>query len=465
MSTLPLGKQAVVLGGSIAGLSAARALSPYFERVIVIERDEQPTETGPRKAVPQGHHAHALLKAGENVMDALFPGVMKDVVRAGGQRIDFSKDVRWFHGGHWKMRYESGFEIAVQSRPLLEQKIRERVEALGNVAFYYGYEVEAPRTSGDKSRITGVTARQMADRSHKVEIDSDLLVDASGRGSKMPQWLTALDYTAPTEVRLKINLTYSTRVYQAPTNANFDFKALIINPQAPTIRRAGYIFPMEGNKWMVTLAGYDGDTTPRDNESFLEFTRTLARPDVYETLKTMTPLTDVKVFSVPHTARRHYEKLSRFPAGVVVMGDAMCAFDPVFGQGMSAATLEAQALSTLLARETAASLATFGKRFQKKAAQIVEVPWMLASSEDLRFPGTEGHRSPIIPVLHWYTNHIFALSATDKEVFDAFRQAMHLIAGPQVLFKPTIVFKVLRRALSRPSRPAAAAQPELSAAT
>lgn len=465
MNTQKLGKQAVVLGGSIAGLSAARVLSPYFERVVVIERDEQPTHTGPRKAVPQGYHAHALLKAGENVMEELFPGVMKDIERAGGMRLDFSKDVRWFHGGYWKMRYESGFQIAVQSRPLLEQKIRTRVEALGNVAFYYGYEVEAPLTSADNSRIIGVTAQLMADRSQKLEIDSDLLIDASGRGSKTPQWLATLGYAAPAETRLKINLTYSTRVYQAPENANYDFKAMIINPQAPAIRRAGYIFPMEGNKYMVTLAGYSGDTTPRDNESFVEFTRTLARPEVYETLKSMTPLTDVKVFNVPHTARRHYEKLSRIPAGLLVMGDAMCAFDPVFGQGMSAAALEALALGKMLAKETAQSFPTLGKRFQKKAAQIVEVPWMLASSEDFRFPQTEGYKSPIIPVLHWYTNHIFALSATDKEIFDAFRQAMHLLAGPQVLFKPTIVFKVLKHAFSRPARPAAVAQPELRAAT
>jgi 2-polyprenyl-6-methoxyphenol hydroxylase-like FAD-dependent oxidoreductase len=440
-----IAKQAVIIGASIAGLAAARALSPYFETVVLIERDEDLNTSNPRKAIPQGHHAHALLKSGELALENLFPNISEELLDCGAKRIDFSNDVRWYHGGQWKMRYESGFQIMIQSRPLLEQIIRHRVMALGNIKSYNGYEVESLLSNSEKSQVTGVVLRDMASRSQKIELASDLLIDASGRGSKMPQWLEGMGYAAPEETRLKIDLTYSSRLYQAPEGKEFDWQLLVMNPEAPEILKAGYIFPVENNQWLITFAGYSGDATPKDNESFIEFAKGLAQPDIYEYMQELIPIGDVKVFSVPQTVRRHYEKV-QMPEGLLVMGDAFCAFDPVFGQGMSAAAKEAFALSELLAKAT--SLAQFGKQFHKQVSDIIEAPWMLASSEDFRYPKTVGKKSLLIPILHWYSNHIFVLSATDKEVAEAFRQVMHLLEGAEALFKPSVVVKVLKHAFA-----------------
>lgn len=438
-----IAKQAVIIGGSMAGLAAARALSPYFETVVIVERDEQPTSYDPRKAVPQGHHVHALLKSGELALETLFPQLTDELVRRGAKRIDFSKDLRWLHGGKWKLRYDSGFEIMIQSRPLLEQVVRERVQALENVRFYNACEVERINTTADKSKVTSVIITSMETRSRKLALDVDLLVDASGRGSKMPQWLESLGYLAPPETRLKIDLTYSSRLYQAPEDRQFDWKLLVVNPHSPKFLRAGYIFPVENNHWLVTLAGYSGDVTPTDNDSFAEYAKGLAQPDIYNIMQDLTPLSNVKVYSVPYTVRRHYEN-TRLPDGVIIIGDAFCAFDPVYGQGMSTAAKESLVLNQMLANENSASLPSLGKRFHKKAAQIVDAPWMLTSSEDFRYPRTVGTKSPLIPILHWYSQHVFALSATDRQVFEAFRQVMHLLEGAEALFKPSIAFKVIK---------------------
>jgi 2-polyprenyl-6-methoxyphenol hydroxylase-like FAD-dependent oxidoreductase len=440
-----IAKQAVVIGASIAGLAAARALSPYFETVVVIEREEDPRTNNPRKAVPQGNHAHALLKGGELALEQLFPNLIQELIDCDAKQIDMSQDARWYHGGKWKIRYNSGFMLMIQTRPLLELLIRLRVHSLGNVKFYHGYEVESLKTNPDKTKVTGVVIQDMATRSQKIEFVSDLVVEASGRGSKMPQWLNGLGYPAPEETRLKIDLSYSSRLFQAPVGKTVDWKLMVINPQGPKFLRAGYIFPVENNQWLVTFAGYSGEEVPKDNDSFVEYAKGLAQPDIYEHIQDLTPLGDVKFFSNPYMTRRHYEK-AVLPDGLLIMGDAFCAFDPVYGQGMTAAAQEAVALAAML--EKFGSLDQIGKRFHQTASQIVETAWLLSSTEDFRYPNTVGKKSPLIPFMHWYSSHLFVLSATDKEVYAAFGKVMHLLSDAGILFKPRIVAKVIKHALA-----------------
>jgi 2-polyprenyl-6-methoxyphenol hydroxylase-like FAD-dependent oxidoreductase len=449
MTNSLIGKQAVVLGGSMAGLAAARALSNHYEKVIVIERDTPAAEAAPRKGTPQSHHAHALLKSGENALNKLFPKFTDNVIANGAHQIDFSADVKWFHAGNWKMRYQSDFKVLVQSRPLLEHELRKQFAQVGNVQFYYGYEVCEMVASMDASTIVGVNIQHIDKRGDIEFLASDLVVDASGRGSRTPQCLEKLGYARPEETQVKIDLTYSSRIYEMSEGANYDWRILLLNPEPPKTVRAGYVFPVEDNRWLVTLAGYSGDRTPQDNDSFLEYAKGLANLELYNVLRTMKPVTDVKVFSVPATVNRHYEKLSQFPTGLVVMGDAKCAFDPVFGQGMSVATLEAVALDDMLAQESAQSMATFPQRFHKKAAEIVFTPLLMGTSEDFRYPGTVGKKAFFIPFMQWYSMQVFELSAFDKVVYEAFRDAMGLLAGPEVLFKPAVALKVFKHAFSK----------------
>ncbi len=441
------GKQAVVIGGSMAGLLAARVLSDHFTQVMVVERDPLPDSPTARKGAPQAHHAHALLKSGELVLENLFPGLMQELAQKGAVQADFSADVKWFHFGHWKMRAKTGFNVSVQSRPLLEYTIRQRIEALGNVTFYYGYAVEDVIASEDKTRVTGIRIQKADDRTAREDLSADLVVDASGRGSKTPQWLESLGYDRASETRVKIDLSYSSQVFDAPAAQTDDWKLLVLNPDIPNNTRAGYIFPIENGQWLVTYGGYSGDKTPLTSETFVEYAKGLATLDIYNAIKDLTPASDVKSFNVPMTVRHHYEALSRFPAGLIVMGDSFCAFDPVFGQGMSSAAKQALALSKMLSTDGYQATAAFSQRFHKCVSGVVTTPWLLATSEDFRYPKTEGKKEFFIPILHWYTGHIFALSATDMEVYSAFRAVMHLQTGPLALFKPSILFKVLSRAL------------------
>ena len=440
------GKLAVVIGASVAGLLAARVLSDHFKQVIVVERDPHPDSPIPRKGAPQGYHAHALLKSGELALEALFPGLIEDLIQKDARQIDFSGDVKWFHFGHWKMRAETGFSVMIQSRPLVEQTIRQRLEALGNISFYYGYTVEDVIASDDKTRVTGIRIQKADERSIRQDLSADLVVDAGGRGSKTPQWLESLGYKRASETRVKIDLSYSSQVFEAPATRTDDWKLLVLNPDIPNNTRAGYIFPIENDQWLVTYGGYSGDKTPQTAETFVEYAQGLATLDVYEAIKGLKPVSDVKVFNVPTTVRHHYENLSRFPAGLIVMGDSFCAFDPVFGQGMSSAAKQAMTLQALLATDGYQNTAAFSQAFHKRVSGVISTPWLLATSEDFRYPKTEGKKAFFIPILHWYTGHIFALSATDTDVYNAFRSVMHLQSGPIALFKPGIVLKVLARA-------------------
>lgn len=461
MSFSTQGKHAIVIGGSVAGLLAARALSDHFAQVSIIERDLQPESPTARKGVPQGHHVHALLKSGELAIEGFFPGIVDEMMKQGASKVDFSKDIRWFHFGHWKMRYESGFDVLIQSRPLLEHTIRQRLSALGNVSFFYGCSVDTVITSPDKTRVVGVQMYRAEDRSTLEALHADLVVDASGRGSKTPQWLEELGYERPVETQVKIGLTYSSQLFEAPANSQQDWKLLVLNPALNGGTRAGYVFPVENNRWLVTFGGYSGDKTPQSAETFVEYAKGMATPDIYNTIKDLKPISDVKVFNVPHTTRRHYENLSRFPAGLVVMGDSFCAFDPVFGQGMSSAAKQAVALHTLLKQHGYDGKAAFAQRLHKRLAGVVLAPWLLATSEDFRYPKTEGKKAFFIPFLHWYSGHIFGLSATDKEVYNAFRVVMHLQSGPEALFKPSIIWKVLRRAFGgKTAQPVTELQPK-----
>lgn len=448
-TTLPkLATQAIIIGGSIAGLAAASALSPYVERVIVVERGPEPMTNDARKTVPQGAHAHALLKGGEKALESLFPGLVDDLIAHGAHRIDFSRDVRWFHAGAWKMRYQSNIEVMVQSRPLLEQVIRSRAHALGNVDFWYGYDVESLKLDSTGKRIQSVMLHRTDNHTTKIQVNTSLLIDASGRGSHLPQWLLELGYAAPQETRLKVDLSYSSRLYRAPQGKTFDWGGMIINAVTPKFLNGAYIFPIEDNQWLVTMAGYSGTPVARTNEAFIPSASTLAQPDIYEVLKDsgLEPISDVRLFNVPETVRRHYEA-TQMPEGVLVMGDAGCAFDPVFGQGMTVAALEAVALKAMLAGERPETLPTLGARFHKACAKIVSVPWFFSSTEDFRYPNTVGKRGPFLPLLHWYNQQIFELSAVDRDVYAAFGLVMQLLSAPALLFKPGIVFKVLRHGL------------------
>ncbi len=441
-------QHALVIGAGIAGLLAARILSDYFERVTIVERDQLLTNAQARKSVPQDCHTHLLMCRGADVMSELFPGLFSALEKDGAPLISPTDDFRWFHFGNWKLQFPGSLRVHSQSRPLLESHIRRRVASIPNVRFLDNCQVLGlTGTLDHRCDITGVCVRHRGNYAqNKERLATTLVVDASGRGSQTPSWLAALGYPPIEETLVKIDVGYATRIYRRPESAPAHWKALGIYPWPPGMKRTGYLFPVEGNAWMVTLSGCLHDHPPADEAGFLAFARSLARPDMYEAIKDAEPLSAIALHKFPASRRRHYERSSRLPNGLVVLGDAACSFNPVYGQGMTVAALEASMLRASLEQQRSSpveNMAGFSHHFQKALARIIEVPWLMAASEDLRYPATEGKRPFGVRVLQAYTQRVCRLTAADPFVTQSFYEVLNMLKPPGALFHPRILFPAL----------------------
>lgn len=457
------GRRAAVIGGSIAGLLAARVLSDHFDEVTVIERDPLPRGAVERKGVPQSRHAHALLARGLDVLDQLFPGILEDLAREGAERVDFGTDIRWQYFGTWKLRFPSGIVCLFQSRALLEAAVRRRVLALPNVRVRDACRVDGLLSAPASGRVGGL--RLTASGGAEEVIPADLVVDASGRGSRTPGWLEALGYEAPEESAVKVHVGYASRVYRRPAPLPLTdpdhrpWKVLYIIGTPPGSRSLGLLFPIEGNRWQVTLAGLLRDYPPDDEAGFLEYARRLPSDELYRVIKSAEPLSDIVNHRFPAHLRRRYERMARMPDGLVVMGDALCSFNPIYGQGMTTGALAALTLGRCLRDQRKARgpgvIDGLTPMFQSEVAGVIETPWRLATGEDLRFPEVEGERSRSLPLMNWYVAQVHALCGYDPEVMARFYRVQHMLTDPRALFHPRIALAVIRRQLGLDRRPAA----------
>lgn len=449
------GQHAVVIGASMAGLLASRVLSDHFKQVTVIERDHLPQEVQPRKGVPQGRHVHILLHKGASILQGFFPDLFSAIIQDGSIPIDTVDNFHWYNFGAWKPRFMSGITFYSQSRPLLEGHVRERVAARSNVRFLDMCDVVKLCANEDATRITGVQIRHRSGEPHEEVLSADLVVDASGRGSQTPQWLATLGYDKVEESTIKVDVGYATRLYRCPEHSDFNHDVLAVYSTPPTGKRAGVLAPIEDNRWIVTMIGWIRDYPPDDEAGFLAFARSLPQPDLYEAIKHAEPLTPITIHKFPANRRRHYEHLPRFPEGFVALGDAVCSFNPVYGQGMTAAALEAETLNTLLyqqrKRHVSGDLSGFSRHFQKKITSIVDTFWLLAASEDFRHPETQGKRPLGVNLLNRYARRVHELSTFDPQVTVLLYQVLQAIKPPTALFSPQIVAKVLFKRVPRQS--------------
>lgn len=446
------GQHAVVIGASMAGLLAGRVLSDHFGSVTLIERDRLLKGAEARKGVPQGQHVHALLKRGATILEDFFPDLSPALAQGGAPFVDTIADVCWYHFGLWKAHFPSGITGYSQSRPFLEGHVRDCLAERANVRFLDGCEVTGLCASADHTRVTGVRLRYCDAEHRQEELEAELVVDASGRGSQAPQWLMSMGYPGVEESIVKVDVGYASRIYRHLDQTFLDQKALIIYPTPPHSKRAGYIFPIEGGCWMVTLAGWLRDYPPGDDIGFLDYARSLPVPNLYEAIKDAETLTPIVTHKFPANRRRHYERIPRLPDSFVVLGDAACSFNPIYGQGMATAALEAHSLSNCLHQHLRVhgDLQGFAHRFQKKVAKVVRVPWLLATGEDLRYPETEGHRPYGMRLLNWYAGRVHELAGSHPLTTLRFYEVLHMLKSPAALFEPRIMFAVLFR--RRPSR-------------
>jgi 2-polyprenyl-6-methoxyphenol hydroxylase-like FAD-dependent oxidoreductase len=449
------GHHAVVIGTSMAGLMAGRVLSDHFECVTLIERDRLPEDAETRRGVPQGQHIHVLLKKGASLLRELFPDLPAALAQREAPYLDSIADVRWYHFGVWKARFPSTIKGYSQSRPFLEQCVRRCLATKANVRFMDQCEVTRLCANDDKSRVTGVHVRHRNGECSEEELAADLVVDASGRGSQAPQWLLSLGYEHVKESKVKVDIGYASRIYRRPREFSPDWKVLVIYPTPPFGKRAGYVVPIEDNCWIVSLTGWLRNYPPNDEAGFLAYARSLPEPTLYEVIKDAEPLTTIVTHRFPANQRRHYERMSRFPEGLIILGDAVCSFNPIYGQGMTTAALEASILNECLCRQQSlhsrGNVAGLAQHFQKAIAKVVDAPWLLATSEDFRYPETEGHRPPGIRLLNWYTGRLHELVSSHHVATLRFYEVLHMLKPPMALFDLRVLFAVLFR--RRPSQP------------
>ena len=435
---------AVVAGASISGLLAARALSSHFDQVTIIERDRLPDEPLVRKGVPQAAHAHGLLASGYRVMDAYFPGLMDELEALGAPRGDVVRDFLWFQYGRWKLRHEVGLRGIAVSRPCLETTICRRVRELPNVRFLEEYDAVKPCFDVAAGAVAGLRVKSR-DRKAEETVAADLVVDATGRGSQSPAWLEEWGFSQPKLMTVKIDVGYATGVFERKPGDFFNSVGGVVAGAPPAETRTGAALAAEGNRWVITLVGSVGDYPPTNRQEWAKFAASLPSPVIHDLITSARPLTDIASFRFPANQRRLYEGMKRFPRGYLVIGDAICSFNPLYGQGMSVAATEAQALDDSLA----AGLDGLAARFYAKASAIVDIPWLIATGEDLRYPQVEGTRPPGSSLVNRYLERVHAAASDDSVVCRKFFEVLNLLAPPSSLMAPAVMLRVLARRAPR----------------
>ena len=369
------GEHAVVIGGSMAGMLAARVLSDHFARVTLLERDAYPEKPGPRKGLPQAHHLHILLMRGHTILERLFPGLRVDFEKADMHRLDHGWDMPWLTPAGWGVPFHSGITLIIGTRDLLDWVVRRRVKALERVRVLDRMEATGLLTTSDGSAIRGVKVRsRQKEAAPEEEMLADLVVDAAGRGSHVRQWLGTLGYPVPSDTVINAHIGYASRLYRRPPTFSADWHGLMIQGHPPEHKRGGVISPTEGDGWMVTLAGGGGDYPPTEEAAYLEFAKSLRTPLLYEAIRDAEPISQIYGYRATENRRHHYAELRRWPGRLMVMGDAVCAFNPVYGQGMTAAALSALALDRCLRREGFDGHSELCRRFQRDLAHELEPP-------------------------------------------------------------------------------------------
>lgn len=432
--------QAVVIGGSIAGLLTARVLAESFESVTIIESDKLPLEPDKRKGVPQSVQPHVLFTKGYRILEELFPGIGNDLSAAGALSIDWAREFHVYIQGKWTLNSTQPSDIVsfTCSRPLLEWVIRKRLEQFSQVQFLQQHRVTGFLADSNRTQVTGLQLKPLVKDGYK-EFTASLIVDAGGRRSNAPRWLEDLGFKAPRETVINPYLGYATRRYKKPDGFSDKWKVMLISHEPPHGKRLGYLASIEGNELIATLGGYGGDFPALDDKGFLEFAASLPSNKFYETIKNAQPVSPIYAHRATANRQRHYEQID-LPNGFVTLGDAVCALCPVYGQGMTVSALSSMVLKDWLEKDKLISA-----NFQKKLAKSNNYHWMIATASDSRFPTTAGRSNPnaVSKLLGWYNQRLMQTINQDEDLYNLFIQISHLLKSPLALYHPRVLLKVL----------------------
>jgi len=427
---------------------AAAVLADQVDEVVVLDRDRYPDGPGTRRGVPQARHAHLLMSGGARVIDDLLPGATDRLVAAGAHRLGHPADVAVLTSQGWLRRQPATQYLLTCSRGLLDKVVRERVLTSGRIEVRTG--TEATALLGDTTRVTGAAVRDV-DTGDTGELRADIVIDATGRGTRVQHWLAALGLPAVAEELVDAGLGYVSRVFRAPAGAESDFPLVLVSPDPTTGRpgQGGAVVPIEDGRWLVTLGGTRGGTPQTGPEDFAAFARGLRHPILADLIAAASPDGPVHGFRGTANRRRRFELVEPWPNGLVVLGDALATFNPVYGQGMSVAAFGAAVLRAGL-RDGRTS-----RVIQAAAARTVDDAWTLAIAQDLRYPDAVG--PPLdkgARLRHWMSDRMTHAATTRPTVTEAFVDVMTLAKPAATLGTPRVLLATLlgpgRRTATRP---------------
>lgn len=378
-------RTAVVLGGSHTGMLAARALAGLADRVVVVERDVLPAAPEPRKGLPQARHAHMLWSGGVRALEELLPGVTGRLREAGARRAPVTTDIVGYAAQGWFRRWPESHHVILAGRDLLDATVRAQVLADGRVELLGGTEVLG--LAGTAKAVTGVRVREPDGRERTI--GAGMVVDATGRGSGAPRWLTELGLPMPERREVNSGLMYASRLYLAPEQARGGFPIINVqpDPHAGGPGRAGFLLPIENGRWIVTVNGTRGGEPSAANDDFVRFAREeLRHPLIGDLLRQAEPLSDVAVTRTTVNRRYFYERMPAWPENFTVLGDALAAYNPVYGHGLAVGAQSALLLRELTERHGWGAVG-LARRVQKAVARPVGAAWDLATGQDVFYPG------------------------------------------------------------------------------
>ena len=435
-----LGQRAVVVGAGVSGLSAARALVDYFHEVVILDRDDLPDDSAPRPGVPQGKHPHGLLGAGLKALENLFPGFGNELVQAGAEPMEPGFDMLYEIPGQdvWP-RIKLSWPTYAMSRPLIERTLRRQIERIGKIKVRGGCRVLNIASEARTLAATGI--RYEGPDGNRKTLESDLIVDGSGNGSLTVEFLKATDRRPPTETRIGVNMRYASAFFERVDIGNH-YKGVFTFPDAPEQSRGGLILPAENNRYQVVLIGRGNDIPPVNGDEFMSYARTLPTPSVYNAIKNAKRLTGISPFAFVESRWRHFVRVPDFPNGLLPIGDAICRFYPVYGQGMTVALLEANLLFDLLGGLDGSQLATLAPTFLAKAETLMADPWAMSAIPDFVYPETTGERPGDLEDRLNFQRALGRLAVRDAEVYELLTEIRHVLKPLSLLDDPSIVRRV-----------------------
>jgi 2-polyprenyl-6-methoxyphenol hydroxylase-like FAD-dependent oxidoreductase len=438
-----LGREAIVIGSGIGGLLAARVLSDHFERVSILERDAVGDTREARAGVPQGKHLHALLVGGQRVLDDLFPGFEEDLDRVGAARLRAGLDLRVERPGFDPFpQRDLGLSSAGLTRPQLEFCVRRRVLGIANVHMEGGCRVMTLLPGDDRRSIAGLQYKHDGRSETRA---ADLVVDASGSGDLTLAALAATDHASPRETTIGVDLGYSSAVLAIPDGTPTDWRGVMHLPDAPKTSRGALMMPVEGNRWMLALGGRPGEHPPADEEGFRAYAATLRTTTIARAIAPAKLVTGIERFRFNESRLRHFDEMQTFPGGLLPLGDAICRFNPVFGQGMSVAAQQAHAFGQLLARSMSGELPlrALWHPFFARVAAIVDTPWALAAIPDFIFPQTRGERPPDFEMSLQFGTALNRAAAKHADIHKVAAEVQHLLRPRSALMDRQFIERIM----------------------